>query len=108
VLGNAAGGELLLVGWGSTYGAITTAVERSRARGLDVSSIHLRYLNPLPNDLGDVLRRFKQVLVPEMNKGQLVRRIRDQYLVDAQGLNKVQGRPFMIQEIEAKIRELLQ
>ena len=108
VLGSATGGELLLVGWGSTYGAITTAVEHSRARGLDVSSIHLRYLNPLPKDLGEVLRRFKQVLVPEMNQGQLVRRIRDQYLVDAQGLNKVQGRPFMIQEIEARIREILQ
>ncbi|MFH0980485.1 MAG: 2-oxoacid:acceptor oxidoreductase subunit alpha [Planctomycetota bacterium] len=107
VLGDAQGGDLLLVGWGSTYGAITSAVERCRRKGMSVSSAHLRYLNPLPDDLGDILRRFDQVLVPEMNTGQLRRRLRDEYLIDAQGLNKVQGKPFMIREIEAKITELL-
>jgi 2-oxoglutarate ferredoxin oxidoreductase subunit alpha len=107
ILGDAAGGALLLVGWGSTYGAITTAVEHSRRKGMSVSSVHLWYLNPLPNDLGDILRRFDRVLVPELNTGQLVRRLRGRYLIDAQGLNKVQGRPFMVQEIEAKISAIL-
>jgi len=100
-------GELLIVGWGSTYGAIRTAVERCQNKGMSVSSVHLRHLDPLPKDLGGILKRFKQVLVPEINRGQLVSRLRDRYLVDAQGYHKVQGAPFLIREVESKIEELL-
>jgi 2-oxoglutarate ferredoxin oxidoreductase subunit alpha len=100
-------GELLIVGWGSTYGAIRTAVEQCQKKGMSVSSVHLRHLDPLPKDLGDILRRFKRVLVPEVNRGQLVHRLRDRYLVDAEGYHKVQGVPFLIREIEAKIEEIL-
>ncbi len=100
-------GELLVLGWGSTYGPITSAVDKCRERGLKVSSAHLRYIDPMPKNTGDVLRRFKKVLIPEMNLGQLLTVIRAKYLVDAIGLNKVQGKPFMIREIEEKIEELL-
>ena len=100
-------GELLVVGWGSTYGAITTAVEHCRARGLDVSSIHLKYLDPMPRNTNDILKRFKRVLVPEMNLGQLASLLRANFLTECVGLNKVQGKPFMVGEIEAKIEELL-
>jgi 2-oxoglutarate ferredoxin oxidoreductase subunit alpha len=100
-------GDLLVVSWGSTYGAVTSAVERCRADGLDVSGVHLRYLEPLPKNLGDILRRFRQVLTAELNLGQLVHRLRDLFLVDATGLGKIQGRPFMIEEIEGKIRMML-
>jgi len=100
-------GDLLVLGWGSTYGPITTAVERCRAKGMRVSSAHLRYLDPMPKNVGDVLSGFATVLIPEMNLGQLLAHIRAKYLVDAIGLNKVQGKPFMIQEIEDKIEELL-
>ena len=100
-------GELLIVGWGSTYGAITTAVDWLRKGGKSVSSIHLRYLNPMPKNLGDVLRRFKKVLVAELNLGQLRLLLRARFLVDIQGLNKVMGRPFKIAEIMAKAKELL-
>lgn len=104
--GDAEGGDLLVVGWGSTYGAIRTAVERVRHRGGRVSALHLRYLNPFPRNLGSVLSRFDKVLVPEMNKGQLLL-LRGIYLVDAVGLNKVEGLPFKIKEIEQKIEEML-
>ena len=100
-------GELLVLGWGSTYGAITTAVERCRAKGLSVSSAHMRYIDPMPKNTGDVLRSFDRVLVPEMNLGQLLMVIRAKYLVDAIGLNKVQGKPFMIQEVQSRIEEML-
>jgi 2-oxoglutarate ferredoxin oxidoreductase subunit alpha len=99
-------GDLLVVGWGSTYGAITTAVSHMRARGVKVSAVHLRHLNPFPPNLGEVLSGFKKVLVPELNLGQLLKVLRAQYLVDAVGLNKVQGLPFKVSEIEAKIAEL--
>ncbi len=102
-----AAGELLVLGWGSTYGPITTAVEHCRARGLDVSSAHLRYIDPMPKNTGDVLQRFRRVMIPEMNLGQLLAHIRAKYLVDARGLNKVQGKPFTIAEIEAAIEETL-
>ena len=92
--------DLLLVGWGGTYGAILTAVDRLCADGKRVAAIHLRYLNPLPNNLGEVLRRFKRILVPELNTGQLRSLIRSEFLVDARGLNKVQGKPFLVEEIE--------
>jgi 2-oxoglutarate ferredoxin oxidoreductase subunit alpha len=100
-------GELLVVGWGGTYGAITSAVERMQAGGASVSSIHLRYLNPFPRNLGDILSRFNQVLVPELNAGQLVLLLRAKYLVDAISYSKVQGKPFKIAEITQKIEELL-
>jgi 2-oxoglutarate ferredoxin oxidoreductase subunit alpha len=100
-------GDLLVVGWGGTFGAIATAVRRARAGGLGVSHIHFRYLNPMPRNTGDVLRRYKKVLVPELNMGQLRRLLRSEYLIDAIGLNKVQGRPFLVGEIEEKIRNVL-
>jgi len=99
--------ELLLLGWGGTFGSIFTAVERAQRKGLKVASAHLRYLNPMPKNTEAVLKRFKKVLVPELNSGQLCWLLRAKYLVDAQGLNKVQGRPFLISEIEAAITEHL-
>ena len=101
-------GDLLVVGWGSTYGAIESATRRLRDRGRAASHVHLRYLNPLPGDLGDVLRRFKKVLVPELNMGQLVRLLRAEYLVDAVGLNKIQGQPFKVSEIVSKATRMLE
>jgi len=100
-------GRVLVVGWGGTYGAITSAVEELQEKGRPVSSIHLRYLNPFPANLGDVLRRFEKVLVPELNLGQLSMLIRARYLVDAIGLNKIQGKPFRVSEITRAIEELL-
>ncbi|HVM98315.1 MAG TPA: 2-oxoacid:acceptor oxidoreductase subunit alpha [Candidatus Acidoferrales bacterium] len=107
VLGPASG-ELLVVGWGSTYGSIAAAVQKAQAEGKSVSQVHLRYLNPLPADLGDVLSRFKKILVPEMNMGQLVRLLRAEYLVDAIGLNKIQGLPFKVSEITNRINRMLE
>lgn len=107
VFGNPDGGEVLLVGWGGTYGSILAAVERLRARGIDASSTHLRWINPLPNNLGDILRRYRHVMVPELNAGQLVNLLRARYLVDARSLTKVKGRPFNIVEIEDAVESLL-
>jgi len=101
------GGKLAIVGWGSTYGPIHQAVRRARARGLDVSHIHIRHIWPLPANLGDLLRGYDRILVPEMNTGQLKTVLRDQYLVDARPLNKVSGQPFTIAEIEAAIEAQL-
>ena len=98
-------GRLAVVGWGSTYGPISRAVDNVRNDGLDVSHIHIRHIWPLPSNLGDLLARFDQVLVPEMNKGQLVTVLRAEYLVPAEGLNNVSGQPFKIAEIEAAVRE---
>jgi len=103
----APGGDLLVVGWGSTYGAIEQAVEQVNAGGAAVGHLHLRFLNPLPADLGDLLRRYRRVLVPELNLGQLARLIRDQCLVDVRQLNKVQGRPFSVAEVYQRITELM-
>jgi 2-oxoglutarate ferredoxin oxidoreductase subunit alpha len=100
-------GKVLVVGWGSTYGAITSAVRNLQAEGASVSSVHLRHLNPLPPDLGDILGRFEKVLVPELNLGQLLSVLRAKYLTPAVGLNKVKGQPFKIAEIEAGIRAQL-
>jgi len=105
VNGDASGG-LLVLGWGSTFGVITTAVQRARAKGQKVSAAHIRHLNPLPRNLGDVLARHDRVLIPEINLGQLRLLIRGKFLVDAVGLNKVSGRPFTIAEVEARITEL--
>ena len=101
-------GDLLVIGWGSTYGSITAAVEEARAHGTRVSHIHLRYLNPLPSDLAGILRGFKKILVPEMNLGQLRMLLRATYLVDAVGLNKIQGQPFKVSEIVEGIRRALE
>jgi 2-oxoglutarate ferredoxin oxidoreductase subunit alpha len=98
-----AGGKLAIVGWGSTFGPIYQAVRRARARGLDVSHVHLRHIWPMPKNLGDLLKSYDMILVPEMNTGQLKTVLRDQFLVDARPLNKVSGQPFRIAEIEAAI-----
>ena len=100
-------GDLLILGWGSTYGSIRSAVERLQARGLAVSHAHVRHLNPLPANTGDVLRAFKRVLVPELNLGQLLMLVRARYLVDAIGYSKVRGKPFRIVEIEAEAERIL-
>ncbi len=100
-------GDLLVVGWGSTYGAITSAVERVQKSGGRVSCIHLRYLNPFPPNLGEILPRFQKILIPELNLGQLLMLLRAQFLVDAVGFSKVQGKPFGIAEISRKIQECL-
>jgi 2-oxoglutarate ferredoxin oxidoreductase subunit alpha len=100
-------GELLVLGWGSTYGAILTAVQRAQEKGLSVSHAHLRHLNPFPKNLGDVLSRFEKVLIPELNLGQLSLLIRGRFMVDAATLNKVTGRPLLIREVEDKIYEMV-
>jgi 2-oxoglutarate ferredoxin oxidoreductase subunit alpha len=100
-------GDLLIVAWGSTHGPITAALNAQRAAGKRIGHVHLRYLNPFPRNLGDILKRFKQVLVPEMNMGQLLMVLRAKFLVDAQGYNKIQGKPFKQTEIEQKIEEML-
>jgi 2-oxoglutarate ferredoxin oxidoreductase subunit alpha len=101
-------GDLLLVGWGSTCGAITAALAAQRAKGRRIGHVHLRHLNPLPANLGDVLRRYRRVLVPELNMGQLAFVLRARYLVDAVACPKVQGKPFMQSELEARIEEVLE
>ena len=98
-------GKLAVVGWGSTFGAIHQAVKRARVEGADVSHIQVRYLSPLPENLGALLQQFEAVLVPEMNTGQFVKLIRSEYLIDAEGLNKVAGQPFKIGEILAAIHQ---
>ncbi|HEV8336792.1 MAG TPA: 2-oxoacid:acceptor oxidoreductase subunit alpha [Candidatus Polarisedimenticolia bacterium] len=100
-------GKVLVLGWGSTHGSITSAVEEMQSRGAEVSAAHLRYLNPFPRNLGEVLAKFDKVLIPELNLGQLRFMIRAHFLVDAVGLNKVQGKPFKISEIVRKIEEML-
>jgi len=100
-------GDLAVVGWGSTFGAIHQGVKRSRMDGLDVSHIHIRHMWPLPGNLGELLSGYKVVLIPEMNTGQLVDIIRSRYLIDAQSLTKISGQPFKIKEIDAAIRAQL-
>jgi 2-oxoglutarate ferredoxin oxidoreductase subunit alpha len=102
-----ASGDLLVLSWGGTYGACATAVHVVQGKGKAVTHCHLRYLNPLPKELGDIFKRFKKVLIPELNMGQLRTVIRAKYLVDAVGLNKVQGKPFSVAEIVEKIESLL-
>ncbi|MCP5467963.1 MAG: 2-oxoacid:acceptor oxidoreductase subunit alpha [Deltaproteobacteria bacterium] len=99
-------GEVLIVGWGGTCGAITSATEKLRKQGLEVSCIHIRYLNPFPKNLGEILGRFNKILVPELNTGQLCMLLRAKYLVDAQSLSKVQGKPFKISEIMEAAQKL--
>ena len=96
-------GKLAVVGWGSTFGPIHQAVRRARAKGRNVSHIHIRHINPMPNNMSVLLKGFRHILVPEMNSGQLKTILRDQFLVDARSLPKVSGHPFRIAEIEAAI-----
>jgi 2-oxoglutarate/2-oxoacid ferredoxin oxidoreductase subunit alpha len=100
-------GKVLVIGWGSTYGAITAAVKNLQGKGQSVSAIHLRHLNPLPSDLGEIMANFENVLIPEMNLGQLLKVIRAKFAIPATGLNKVKGQPFKIAEIEAGIEALI-
>jgi 2-oxoglutarate ferredoxin oxidoreductase subunit alpha len=101
-------GKLLVLGWGSTYGAIRSAVERCRERGLEVSHAHLRYINPLPRNLGDIIAGFDRVLIPELNLGQLVKLIRAEFLIPAETYSKCEGQPFRIDEIENRIRQMME
>jgi len=101
-------GDVLVVGWGGTYGAITAAVERAQTEGKAVASVHLRYLNPLPPDLGHIVRESRKVLVPEIHNGQLVRVLRAEYLVDAVGFNRVRGLPLASDEILDAINQLVE
>jgi 2-oxoglutarate ferredoxin oxidoreductase subunit alpha len=101
-------GELLILGWGSTYGAIRSAVERLQVSGRSVAHAHLRYLNPMPQNTGDVVRSYRRVLIPEVNLGQLLLLIRARYLVDAVGYGRVRGRPFRIAEIVEEAEKLLE
>lgn len=101
-------GDLLLIGWGSTYGAIEAATETLLEQGKSVAHVHLRHLNPLPSDLGEIIARYRKVLVPELNLGQLVKLLRAEYLVDAVGLSKIQGQPFKVSEIVSRATRLLE
>lgn len=101
-------GKLAVLGWGSTYGAIHQAVKKAVADGMQVSHIHVRYLSPMPSNLYEILSKFDSVLVPEMNTGQFIKMIRSEFLIDAQGLNKIAGQPFKIGEILAAIVEKYQ
>ena len=100
-------GKLLVLGWGSTYGAIKSAVAELQHEGYAVAHAHLRYVRPFPKNLGDILKNYEQVLVPEINDGQLVRIIRDQYFIDAKPYNKMMGIPITKTEMVMKIREML-
>lgn len=100
-------GKILVLGWGSTYGAIKSAVAELQQEGIEVSHAHLRYLRPFPKNLGEIIKNFEQVLIPEINNGQLIKIIRDQYLVDAKGYNKIMGVPITKTEMVIKIREML-
>ncbi|MGB0768770.1 MAG: hypothetical protein ACPGYV_13800, partial [Phycisphaeraceae bacterium] len=99
--------DLLVLGWGGPYGSIVTAVNNLREQGKKIATTHLRYLNPMPKNLGDVLKKYNKVLIPELNNGQLRLILRGKYLCDARGLNKIQGKPFLVEEIEQAIELML-
>ena len=100
-------GNVLVLGWGSTYGSIRTAVRELIGEGMSVSHAHIKYLNPFPKNLGELINGFDTVIVPEINSGQLVKLIRDRYMIPAQGINKVKGRPFFVDELKDGIRDIL-
>jgi 2-oxoglutarate ferredoxin oxidoreductase subunit alpha len=100
-------GQLLVLGWGSTYGAIKSAVTELQSQGYAVSHAHLRHLRPFPRNLGDILKNFDHVLIPEINNGQLVKIVREQFLVDAKSFNKIMGIPITKTELVLKIKEML-
>jgi 2-oxoglutarate ferredoxin oxidoreductase subunit alpha len=99
--------DTVLVGWGCTYGQLREATDALREAGHKVAHIHIRHINPFPKDLGGLLKKFKRVIVAELNSGQLRMLLRAKYLVDAKGINKVQGRPFMVSEIVAAVEKEL-
>mgnify|MGYP003309005702 FL=1 len=99
--------ELLVVGWGSTFGAIKTVVRELAMEGIDVAHTHIKYIQPMPKNLGQILSNYDKILIPEMNNGQLIKLIRDRYLLDAQPLNKIKGMPFEAQEIKSAILNML-
>ncbi len=101
-------GDLLIIAWGSTYGAVTAALKTHRDKGHKIGHVHLRYLNPLPKNLGETMSRYRKVLVPEMNMGQLSMVLRAKYLLDVEVYNKIQGQPFKVSELENKIAEVLE
>jgi 2-oxoglutarate ferredoxin oxidoreductase subunit alpha len=101
-------GDLLVVSWGGTYGSVRTAVRHAQSEGKSVAHCHLRYMNPFPRNLGKILKRYEKILVPELNRGQLRFLLRNDFLVDAQGLNKIQGKPFLISEVADAIRTILE
>jgi 2-oxoglutarate ferredoxin oxidoreductase subunit alpha len=101
------GANLLVLGWGGTYGPITAGVRRVRKAGGKVSQAHLRHLNPFPRNLGDVLRSYDRVLIPEMNLGQLLKLVRAEFLVDAAGYNRVRGLPFSSAELAEAMEAML-
>lgn len=100
-------GDILVLGWGSTYGSIRTALRELRNEGLDISHAHIKYLNPFPKNLEELISGFNTILVPEMNSGQLVRLIRDKFMVPAVGISKVKGRPFFVDELKRKIKDAI-
>ena len=100
-------GEILLLGWGGTYGSITTAGDRLREMGHDVATAHLRYLNPFPSNLHDVLNRYRTIAVPEINTGQLVMLLRSKFLIDAIGINEIQGRAFRVDDLVSRVEALI-
>jgi 2-oxoglutarate ferredoxin oxidoreductase subunit alpha len=100
-------GDLLILGWGGTYGALKTATAQLIAEGYSVSHAHVQYLSPFPKNLGELMSKFKKVVIPELNNGQLVKIIRDKYFVDAIAYNKIQGQPFMSIEVVNKMKEIL-
>ena len=99
--------KLIVVGWGSTFGAIKTAVRDLASEGVDVAHTQIKYIQPMPKNLGKILSNYDKILVPEMNNGQLIKLIRYRYLVDAQPLNKIKGMPFEAQEIKSAILNML-
>jgi 2-oxoglutarate/2-oxoacid ferredoxin oxidoreductase subunit alpha len=101
-------GELLVVSWGGTYGSVRTAVRQVQSEGKSVAHCHLRYMNPFPRNLGEILKNYEKVLVPELNRGQLRFLLRNDFLVDAKGLNKIQGKPFLVSEVAEAIRAFLE
>jgi 2-oxoglutarate ferredoxin oxidoreductase subunit alpha len=101
-------GELLVVSWGGTYGTVRTAVRQQMSEGKSVAHCHLRYMNPFPRNLGDILKNYEKILVPELNRGQLRFLLRNDFLVDAQGLNKIQGKPFLVSEVSQAIQKILE
>jgi 2-oxoglutarate ferredoxin oxidoreductase subunit alpha len=99
--------EIVVLAWGSTFGAVLAGIRRVRAKGLKVAHVHLRHMNPLPKNLGEVLAGYDKILIPELNRGHLWRLIRAEYLLDPIQYSKVQGQPFKAAEIEAKLMELI-
>ena len=98
---------MLIIGWGGTKGAITAAVEEVREAGSAISQVHLRHLNPFPTNLGEILGRFRHILCPELNEGQLATLLRSRYLVDVKSFSKIAGQPFKVSEIRGRIESIL-